>query len=80
MENTQNRYKELRIMLGLSQPQIAQQLGWVTATWQKLEYGRTPDPRASTITHICKTLDVSADWLLGIASGEGSDSDGARGK
>ena len=33
---------------------------------QKLEYGTTPDPRASTIAHICKTLNVSADWLLGL--------------
>lgn len=66
MENVQIRFKELRLNLGLSQPQIAERLGMVTATWQKLEYGKTTDPRASTIAHICKTFNVSADWLLGL--------------
>ena len=60
------RFKELRQKLGLSQPAIAEKLGMKTAMWQKLEYGTTPDPRASTIAHVCKTLNVSADWLLGL--------------
>ena len=66
MDIAQMRFKELRIKLGLTQPQIAEKLGMVTATWQKLEYGKTSDPRASTIVHICKTLNVSADWLMGL--------------
>ena len=66
MDSVQIRFKELRQMLGLSQPAIAEKLGMKTAMWQKLEYGTTPDPRASTIFHICKTLGVSADWLLGL--------------
>lgn len=66
MDFVQIRFKELRIKLGLSQPVIAEKLGMKTAMWQKLEYGTTPDPRASTIAHICKTLDVDANWLLGL--------------
>ena len=67
MDFVQLRFKELRLYLGLSQPQIAEKLGMVTATWQKLEYGTTPDPRISTIAHICKTFNVSADWLMGLS-------------
>lgn len=66
MENVQIRFKELRLKLGMTQPEIAEKLGVKTAMWQKLESGRTPDPRTSTIANICKTLDISADWLLGL--------------
>lgn len=66
MENTQFRFKELRINLGMTQPGIAEKLGMKTQMWQKLETGRTPDPRASTIVHICKTFNISANWLLGL--------------
>ncbi len=69
MDSVQIRFKELRQKLGLSQPAIAEKLGMKTAMWQKLEYGTTPDPRSSTIFHICKTLGVSADWLLGLEDG-----------
>lgn len=66
MDFVQMRFKELRIKLKMTQPEIAERLGMKTAMWQKLESGRTPDPRVSTIAHICKTLNVSSDWLLGI--------------
>ena len=72
MEFIQIRFKELRTKLGMTQPAIAEKLGWKTAMWQKLESGRTPDPRVSTIAHICNTLNVSSDWLLGLAE-EGSE-------
>lgn len=65
MEFVQVRFKELRQMLGLSQREIAKELGMKQPTWAKLESGGVPDPRASTIAHICKTYNVSADWLLG---------------
>ena len=66
MEPVQIRFKELRLKLELTQSEIAAKLGMKTAMWQKLEYGTTPDPRTSTIVHICKTLGVSTDWLLGM--------------
>ena len=66
MEFIQARFKELRQKLGMSQLEICEKLGMKQPTWQKLESGTTPDPRISTIVHICKTFDVSADWLLGL--------------
>ena len=70
MEFIQIKFKELRISKGMTQPEIAEKLGYKTSMWQKLESGRTPDPRISTIVHICKTLNVSADWLLGTSQSE----------
>lgn len=67
MDFIQIRFKELRLKLGMTQPAIAEKLGMKTAMWQKLESGRTPDPRVSTIVHICQTLNVSADWLMGLS-------------
>ena len=64
MDFVQIRFKELRNKLSLTQTEIANKLGMNQVTWQKLESGKTPDPRASTIVHICKTLGVSSDWLL----------------
>lgn len=66
MDFAQIRFKELRTRLGLTQTEIAAKLGMNQVTWQKLESRTTPDPRASTIVHICKTLGVSSDWLLGL--------------
>ena len=70
MEFVHIKFREIRQELGLTQPAIAEKLGMKTAMWQKLESGRTPDPRVSTIVHICQTLDISADKLLGL-EGEG---------
>ncbi len=59
-------FKELRQHLGLTQNEIADKLGIKQSAWARLESGGVPDPRCSTIVHICKTLNVSADWLLGL--------------
>lgn len=61
------RYKELRKRLGLTQEQIAQKLGITQSAWARMENGGVPDIRVSTLFHICKTLNVSADWLLGLS-------------
>lgn len=66
MENVQVKLKELRKAKDLTQVEISSKLGMVQQTWQKLESGKVPDMRVSTLVHICKTLDVSADWLLGL--------------
>lgn len=60
------RYKELRKRLGLTQEQIAQKLGITQSAWARMESGGVQDIRVSTLFHICKTLNVSADWLLGL--------------
>ena len=66
MESLQIRLKQKRLELGLTQTEISEKLGMKQATYQKLESGKTPDMRISTLMHICKTLRISSDWLLGI--------------
>lgn len=66
MQNIPNRLKQMRKQMGLTQNEMAVKLGMVQQAWQKLESGKVPDMRASTIIHICSTLDISADWLLGL--------------
>ena len=66
MENVQVKLKELRMAKNLTQVEISSKLGMVQQTWQKLESGKVPDMRVSTLVHICKTMNVSADWLLGL--------------
>ena len=66
MEFIQIRLKEARQQLGLTQVEISEKLGMKQATYQKLESGKTPDMRISTLYHICKTLNLSADWLMGL--------------
>lgn len=66
MQNIPNRLKQIRTQQGLTQTEMAKKLGMVQQAWQKLEAGKVPDIRASTIIHICKTLNISSDWLLGL--------------
>lgn len=66
MEFVQVKFKELRQSLGLTQLEIASKLGMTQSAWARFEAGGVPDPRCSTIAHICKTLNVSADWLIGL--------------
>lgn len=70
MENVQSRLKAYRLQQGLTQVEISDKLGMKQATYQKLESGTTSDMRISTLFHICKTLNVSADWLLGLETGK----------
>ncbi len=66
MKNSQMRFKELRVRLGLTQGEMAERLGMHQTAWGRFETGKVPDPRATTIIHICETFQVSADWLLGL--------------
>lgn len=66
MENARIRFKELRQLLGMTQVEIADKLGMPQTAWSRLEIGKVPDPRASTIILVCKTFNVSADWLMGL--------------
>lgn len=70
MQHIPLRLKQIRVQLGLTQTEMATKLGMVQQTWQKLETGKVPDMRASTIIHICTTLKISADWLLGLTGEE----------
>ena len=63
----QERLKQARQQKGLSQRDIAALLEISQPAYQKLENGQTTDMRISTLKRLCKTLEISADWLLGLA-------------
>ena len=73
MEFIQMRFKELRLALGLSQAEIAEKLGMHQTAWGRFETGKVPDPRVSTIYHICRTFDITSDWLIGLSDRGGPD-------
>lgn len=66
MKNRELRLKEAREKLCLTQTEIATMLGMAQQTYQKIESGKAENIRITTLKHICKTLDISADWLLGL--------------
>lgn len=66
MENIHLRFKEVRLMHGLTQTEMADKLGMKQPAWARLENGGVPDPRSSTIIEICKQFNVDANWLLGV--------------
>ena len=72
MQNYGERIKEARKAKGLTQTEAANQLGVIQQAWQRLESGKL-DPRMSTIYNVCKILDISADWLLGLNEGKTND-------
>lgn len=57
--------KDIRSRKKLTQTQIAEKLGMTYQEYQKIEAGKTVI-RADKLFHICETLDVSADELLGL--------------
>lgn len=65
MQNYGFRLKQARKEKGLTQTQAAEKLGLSQQTWQRFETGKY-DLKMSTIYNICKLLDISADWLLGL--------------
>lgn len=66
MENRKLKLKELRETRKMTQSEIASLLGMAQQTYQKIESGKAENIRISTLKHICKTLNVSSDWLLGL--------------
>lgn len=65
MYNLPLKLKELRQSKSLTQTQIAEKLGMTYQEYQKIENGKTV-VRADKLFHICETLSISADWLLGL--------------
>lgn len=66
MQTLQTKLKELREEKRLTQKQISEILGMKQQTYQKIESGTASDIKISTLYHICKTLNVSANWLIGL--------------
>lgn len=65
MQDYGKRLKQARINKGYTQTEIASKLGLPQQTWQRYETGKN-DLKMSTVYAICKTLEISADWLLGL--------------
>ena len=59
------RLKHIRSSRNLTQTQIAAKLGMTYQEYQKIETGKTVI-RADKLVHICETLDISSDDLLGL--------------
>jgi len=59
------RLKELREEKGLTQVQLAKELGFSQNTISQYESGVT-EPNIQTIKKICKFFNVTAGYLLGI--------------
>jgi transcriptional regulator with XRE-family HTH domain len=60
-----NRLRTALQIRNLSQKQFAQKLGITEVTASRYING-TRTPNANVIAKICKTLNISADWLLGL--------------
>lgn len=65
MQNYGKRLKAARKAKGLTQVEIAAILGVTQGSYQRMETGNH-DLKMSTIYQLCKTLDISADWLIGL--------------
>lgn len=65
MQHYGTRLKNARRAKGLTQIQLAKMLGISQTSYQRMETGEH-DMKMSNILKICETLDVSADWLIGI--------------
>lgn len=65
MENYGERLRAARKMNGLTQTELAEKLGITQKSYQRMESGNH-DLKMSTIYKICQTLNVSADWLMGL--------------
>lgn len=65
MYNLPDNLKKLRRLRGLTQTQIAATLNMTYQEYQKIESGKTVI-RADKLYHICDTLNISSDELLGI--------------
>lgn len=60
------RLRSTRVVRGLTQEELAKQMGWgERSNVSRLESGKHI-PRADTLALLCRVLDVSADYLLGL--------------
>ena len=71
MHNYGIRLKEARIRANLTQVELAERLNISQTSYQRMETGNH-DMKMSNIINICKTLNISSDWLLGLTKEEGT--------
>ena len=65
MQNYGNRLKIARLAKGYTQTELAIILETSQTSYQRMETGNH-DIKMSTIYRLCKALDISSDWLLGL--------------
>ena len=65
MDNYGDRLRAARRIRKLTQTELATQLGITQKSYQRMESG-VHDLKMSTIYQLCKALNISADWLLGL--------------
>ena len=65
MQDYGKRLKQARLAKGYTQAEIAAKLGIPQQNYQRYESGKF-DLKMSSIYNICKALDISADWLIGL--------------
>jgi transcriptional regulator, cro/CI family len=65
MQNYGERLKKARKQKGLTQTELAEKLGITQKSYQRMETGNH-DLKMSTIYQLCKTLEISSDWLIGL--------------
>src|SRR5215470_560210 len=66
MKTIGERVKAAREKRGMKQAELARRLGCSVNALSMLEHNAISDPRASRIIGIAETLQVSADYLLGL--------------
>lgn len=69
MDQIQRRLKQVKMEKGLTTSEISRLLNIHAPTWCKYENG-TSNMSLETLYRFCKTLNVSADWLLGLKEEE----------
>ena len=60
------RLKKARKASGYTQTELATILGITQKSYQRMETG-AHDLKMTTIYKICKALNISADWLIGLS-------------
>lgn len=65
MNQISQRLKQVKKEKGLTTSEISRLLNIHAPTWCKYENG-TSNMSLETLYKFCKTLNVSADWLLGL--------------
>ena len=72
MEDMHEKLKKAREAKGLSQYEISDLLDIKQPTWNKYETGKS-GMSAETLYNICKTLNISSDWVLGLLEDDTTD-------
>ena len=65
MENFGERLKELRLEKGLTQKQVANEIGNTQSAIVYWESNKQ-EPTISTLKKLCRFFNVSADYLIGL--------------